>query len=321
MGHMVSTEDVIMAYRLLLGREPENAAVVAYHAETARDLAALRETFLTSDEFNASRAPQLSVGLDQGGPMHVEVDVHPALLRQMFARVEQTWQALGVTEPFWSVLSSDVFRRDRFSENAAHFYDSGRYEIDRLTAWLRRNDVPEIGPGSSCCEYGCGTGRVTRWLAPHFARVVACDISSSHLQLAERYLCRAGISNVVFQRIDSPLALNSMEPVDLVLSSLVLQHNPPPVIAFTLERILHWLKPAGIAFFQVPTYLAGYEFRAESYLSRPPSGEIEVHLLPQRHVYAIAAKARCRVLEVQPDGLLGQPHWISTTFLLRKDPG
>ena len=92
-----------------------------------------------------------------------------------------------------------------------------------------------------------------------------------------------------------------MEPVDLFFSLMVLQHNPPPVIAFVLQKILHRLKLGGIAFFQLPSM-----------------GEIEVHILPQKYVYAIAEREACRVLEVQPDGCVGQPQVTSNTFLLQK---
>ena len=67
-----------------------------------------------------------------------------------------------------------------------------------MTAWLRRNGIAGFGPDRSCCEYGCGTGRVTAWLASSFSRVIACDISRSHLRLAESHLLNAGRRNVVF---------------------------------------------------------------------------------------------------------------------------
>ena len=46
--------------------------------------------------------------------------------------------------------------------------------------------------------------------------------------------------------------------------------------------------------------------------------EMEIHNLPQSAVFAIAAEEDCLVLEVAPDLMVGQSHWISSTFLLRK---
>src|SRR5208283_475688 len=156
------------------------------------------------------------------------------VLAKMFARIERAWQALGSTDPFWSVLSADQFRKESFPENSAAFYESGRQDLERMTAWLVRNGITGLGPGHCCCEYGCGTGRVTGWLASRFSRVIACDISRSHLQLAESFLQDREGSDIVFRHIDSLSALDSMEPIDLFFSFMVLQHNPPPVMAFIL---------------------------------------------------------------------------------------
>ena len=307
-----------MAYRLLLGREPESAAVVEHHSRNASSLAELRDRFLLSAEFDRARVPKLPLALDRGEPMHVEVQAEPWLLRKMFARTEQTWQSLGKSDPFWSVLSSELFRKPNFDQNAAAFYESGRLDLDRLSAWLNRNGIHGFGPQHTCCEYGCGTGRVTGWLASRFSRVIACDISEPHLALAARHIEESGRGDVCFRHIESIETLNSLEAVDLIFSFLVLQHNPPPVMAFILEKLLGSLKPGGVAFFQVPTYHAAYRFVAGQYVDQPETGEIEVHFLPQREVYAIAEVQGCRVLEVQPDDMLGQPYCISDTFLLQK---
>jgi SAM-dependent methyltransferase len=315
---MISTDDVIVAYRLLLGREPEDPAMVEAYAHSISDLASLRKHFLYSEEFAAANVMCLPSSLDYGKPLRIDVNVNTDLLLAMLDRVEHTWHRLGFTQPFWSVLSRDEFKRDKFDENSAAFYTSGQKDVLRLNAWLKRNGITELGNGHVCCEYGCGTGRVTFWLAAQFSRVVACDISRPHLDLARDYLDRAGLSNVAFHQMDSPASLSWIEAVDLVFSFIVLQHNPPPVIAFLLVKLLERLKPGGLAFFQVPTYRPNYEFEAENYLNQPPSEEIEMHVLPQKHVFAIAREQNCDVLEVQPDCCVGLPLWISNTFLLRK---
>lgn len=49
--------------------------------------------------------------------------------------------------------------------------------------WLERNGLGGFGKGRISCEYGCVTGRVTRWLADQFLRVIAVDISQPHIDL------------------------------------------------------------------------------------------------------------------------------------------
>jgi SAM-dependent methyltransferase len=316
---MISADDVIMAYRLILGREPENADEVARWAARAPDLMSLRQEFLNSEEFLNSRVVRLPVSLDWGAESRIDVNVDAGLLRRMLDRVAKTWQGLGYTQPFWSVLSSDEYKMDRFNENADTYWKSGKGDVDRLSAWLKRNDVPAFSGNHSCCEYGCGTGRVTRWLADQFSRVIALDISQPHIELARSQINRAGKLNVSFRRVDSLESLNqTMEAIDVFFSFLVLQHNPPPVIAAILNSVLQWLKPGGIAFFQVPTYSPNYSFVAEDYLQKPSQMGIEMHILPQRYVLAIASRQNCETIEVQPDPYVGYPGCISNTFLVRK---
>jgi len=307
-----------MAYRLILGREPENADAVATWAAGAPDLMSLRSQFLNSEEFLNSRVVRLPVSLDWGAESRIDVNVPAGLLHQMLDRVAKTWQGLGSTQPFWSVLTSDEYKMERFGEHADTYWESGKGDVDRLNAWLKRNGIPAFGGNHTCCEYGCGTGRVTRWLADQFSRVVALDISLPHIELAQSHMKRAGKSNVSFRHIDSLAFLNQkVQPVDVFFSFIVLQHNPPPIIAVILNTVLQWLKPGGVAFFQVPTYAPNYSFIAEDYLQHP-SQTMEMHILPQRYVQAIASRQNCEMIEVQPDLYVGSPDWISNTFLLRK---
>ncbi len=107
------------------------------------------------------------------------------------------------------------------------------------------------------------------------------------------------------------------EAFDLWFSHIVLQHNPPPVIASILRRMFSMLAPRGITIFQVPTYSPGYRFNVEEYLAKPRQKNIEVHCLPQEIVFKLASDAGCTPLEVREDLAMGYP-WISNVFVFRK---
>jgi SAM-dependent methyltransferase len=110
-------------------------------------------------------------------------------------------------------------------------------------------------------------------------------------------------------------------PFDLWFSRIVLQHNSPPIIALILRRALSLLAPGGVAVFQVPTYAKNYAFMLDRYLGRlDQDGQIEMHVLPQHVVFAIAAEAGCVALEVLEDGSIGIANWQSSTFAVHK-PG
>jgi hypothetical protein len=105
------------------------------------------------------------------------------------------------------------------------------------------------------------------------------------------------------------------------VSIIVLQHNPPPVIAFLLRTILAKLNPGGLAYFQVPTYRKDAVFKADQYLKGATvSGEMEVHVIPQADVWRIANETDCQVLDVRENDWTGIPDGVSNSILLMKRP-
>ena len=287
----------------------------------AKDLSQLRAVFLQSPEFHGNHTePQVSFPtfIDLAPPIRVDVDADPETLRRLLDRVQRCWTQLGETQPHWSVLTHDQYKTENFSANAEDFYGSGVHDVNRLFAWLDRNDV-SASHFESCLEFGCGTGRVTPWLARRFPRVFACDISAPHLQLAGLRIREQKLQNVDFLHMRNLETLDALPEIDVAFSMIVLQHNPPPVILAILHRIFQRLKPGGTAYFQVPTYGVGYRFDVQEYLRLPETEDFEMHVVPQRAIFRLADSDGCSVLEVEPDLCAGRPAtYISNTFLVRK---
>jgi SAM-dependent methyltransferase len=200
------------------------------------------------------------------------------------------------------------------------FYQSGKPDVERLFKTFERNRVDASG-FTTCLEYGCGLGRVTRWLADRFASVTACDISASHLRPAKEYLDRQGITNVSFTLISQVQDIEKLPPVDLIYSVIVLQHNPPPVIELILRQFMKSLNPGGVAYFQLPTYLMGYSFSQENYLSEHGARrEMEMHYFPQKKVFEIIRQEGGKLIEVMEDAWTGGRYKeVSNTFLVQKE--
>ena len=55
---------------------------------------------------------------------------------------------------------------------------------------------------------------------------------------------------------------------DVFFSTIVLQHNPPPLIAYILRQVLTQLNAGGVAFFKVQTYGLGYSLLVFAYDKR-----------------------------------------------------
>jgi SAM-dependent methyltransferase len=322
---MVSEELVAAAYRLILGRDPENREVVRSAAAGCHNMEELRQSFLASAEFRAQVLPKIAeppknrFPLDGEGPQQVEVTCDQKRLSQLLNHVEKTWTKLGEQKPYWSVLTWPDFENEQFEANRRKFYETGRPDMERFQVWASRNGIA-LNPAGSCLEYGCGVGRVTRWLSTIFGEVIACDVSAPHLELARRELQRQGaFRNIRFLEVNSVAALDSLPQVDAVFSMIVLQHNPPPVIGLILSKLLACLRPSGIGYFQVPTRAKGYRFLVDEYLkNRNGKLEMEMHAIPQKDVFAIIRQGGCELLEVQPDGMTGSLDMISNTFLVRK---
>jgi SAM-dependent methyltransferase len=173
----------------------------------------------------------------------------------------------------------------------------------------------------TCLEYGCGVGRVTHWLAGIFERVHGFDISQPHLQIARRFMDSHDIHNVDLRQVDEISDLSDLPKVDFLYSVIVLQHNPPPVISYTIRQFIRALNPGGVALFQVPTYRLGYSFSLPAYLSSPADdSEIEMHVLPQKPIFDILWEEGGKPLEVIEDDWTGVRHLkeVSTTFLVQK---
>src|SRR5579863_2311530 len=231
----MNPEDVRVAYRMILGREPESEEVIFLHARQYHSLDELRCALLASEEFQrlASNSSFSHKSLN-GEPIEVEIDASPSQLSAMMRRVESQWQRLGSSEPHWSVITADAFRAAHIKDTEAAFYETGRGFIECLQQTAERSGVSLSG-FRDCFELGCGVGRLTVWLAGLFERVVAADISPPHLALAREALDRR---DVHLLHLDSFDAIETVPEFDVFISVIVLQHNPPPLIAMLLRAVL-----------------------------------------------------------------------------------
>lgn len=311
-----------MAYRLILGREPESERVIAEKVETNHTLADLRRVFLESPEF-AEIAGTLEVGGVSGHkpliwpPIEVEVDVAPPLLERMVARIEREFVHMGETEPHWSVLSEDRFKADSIINTETAFFESGAGVVADFRLAAARYGL-DLTRHQKCFELGCGLGRSTIWLAKMFPTVMGADISAVHLRHAQAAMARFGVRNAAFLHLNRIAVLDALDQFDVLFSIIVFQHNPPPLMVRMLRTLLAKLRPGGLAYFQIPTYIQGYRFKAEDYLSEEqPMGVPEMHAVPQAVLFELVAAAGCRLVEIREDGAAGAAA-ISNRLLVKK---
>ena len=313
----LTAEAVTWGYRLFLDRDPESQSVTADKLKYLRTTQDLRRELLGSEEYTSANPVSFRVPFSGHEPSLVIDDWHD--VQQLFGHVQRVWERQGESEPYWSVLTLDRFRADSIHDTRANFYKSG---VDSVTTFLKTLERNAINRASltTCLEYGCGVGRVTTSLAQRFDKVVAYDISKSHLQIAERYMSELNQRNVTFCHVGELDDLITFPKVDAVYSLIVLQHNPPPLIRLIIRRLIQALNVGGVAFFQVPTYIPGYRFAVADYLAGDFREEgIETHVLAQREIFEIVREEQGHLLEVFEDGWAGSgPGMRSNTFLVQK---
>jgi SAM-dependent methyltransferase len=313
----VSREDAIYAYRLILGREPESEAVIG-QAMAADNLAHLRNVFLASSEFierfDSGPRPLPVARFLEASDIDVDLECAPEQLQAMFDRIAKAWRSFGETEPHWSVLVDDGYRQENLEANIDRFYRSGVADIDIHLNFLRRLAHPTSF--GKALDFGCGVGRLTLALGTHAGQVVGVDISPPHLELAAERARAQSIANVAFEPIASVEDLDRYRDFDLVISRIVLQHNPPPVMAALLAGLLRALAPGGIAIIQIPTFIQGYSFSVGDYLASEQP-QMEMNYLPQPVIYRLIDEADCRLIEVREDPAAGD-NALSHTFVMQK---
>lgn len=249
--------------------------------------------------------------------MQVESAATAAEIEACLAKIAEAWRHLGLIRPHFSVLTDTRFLPDNFSQTAELFWRSGDAEIHRAARVLASHGMRELG-GRTCVEYGCGVGRVSAALAARFARVDAYDISATHLLHARQRAAQLKLRNLAFHEC-SPRLLPDLPACDVFYSCIVLQHNPPPIIAALIRKALAALRPAGIAIFQVPVYIKGYSFRLAQWLGNAHPLDMQMHCLPQERIFELIEEQACVPLEMWQDPAIGAPDkMVSNTCVVRK---
>ncbi len=314
---MVTTDYVMSLYRLILGREPESIDVVKQHVDSGADELSLLSNFLRSREF-LDRGLNMNVAARPSYPdrLPVEVAASKEQLKAMLDGIASKWSEYGNDDPYWSVLTHENFRIENIDVSREQFYRTGHGDIAVALQALRRNGI-DLRSLKSCIDFGCGVGRLSLALAKHIPTVTGIDISAGHLRLAQHQARETKVSNVNFRLIQNIDDISTVPSVDLVLSLIVLQHNPPPVMAEIFARLLRRLNTGGVAYIQMPTFIEGYAFEVKKYLNDEKQ-DMEMNYLPQRTIFKIIRDEGCAVLEASEDGSTGNASIVSHTFLIQK---
>lgn len=155
-----------------------------------------------------------------------------------------SWDKFAKENPFYYVLTNQA------SQDPEHFFRSGKEVCDSIVNELETLGVfPEQ---STLLEVGCGVGRMTKWLAQRFYKVVATDLSEEMIKLARQYV---QADNVNFLHTpESDLKGLANQSIDVAVSYLVFQHiESTHIISRYVKEIHRILKVGGTAWLQFDT--------------------------------------------------------------------
>lgn len=141
-------------------------------------------------------------------------------------------------------MTTEPVRHERYTHGhaPAAVQHHARRTAEEAAAFL----LPELEPGMSLLDVGCGPGSITRGLAARLApgRVVGLDLSSETLEAARRDAEARGLANLRYE-VGSVYELPFPDrSFDVVYAHQVLQHLRERDAA--LREMLRVLKPGGL---------------------------------------------------------------------------
>jgi SAM-dependent methyltransferase len=250
----------------------------------------------------------------------VETEASDDVISRMCRDLAATWSAWGEREPYFSNVAHHKFKMNNIAESKNELFQTGAETLIQIEAIAQRQGI-DLRVYRDCFELGCGVGRITGALASVFDTVYGMDVSTSHLRVAREELANAN-ARVELRTFDGLASIDAVPRFDLFVSFSVLQHNPPPLAAKILDRILAKVRVGGAACFQCQTYQTGYRFRVAEYLqARQMQGDAldgwEMHCLLQPIIYEAFRRHGFSLLEVREDGALA--NGISQVFFARRE--
>ncbi len=103
-------------------------------------------------------------------------------------------------------------------------------------------EVLELQEDETVFDFGCGSGRVSYWMAPKVKKVLGLEVTPKMIDLAEQNRTSENVEWMLYDGIHFP-ALSC--PVDLVLSVGVLQIMRGDALKKTVSHLVQYLKPGG----------------------------------------------------------------------------
>ena len=185
-----------------------------------------------------------------------KIDVETAAtdedISRMVSEIGAAWSKMGELDPYFTNVAHGDFATENIAANKEKFLRTGLETLSHIEAIASRQGI-DLRTYRDCFELGCEVGPITRALAGAFDTVYGMDASASHLRVAREALAETR-SRVTLRTFNSIASIDSLPQFDLFVFFAVLQHNPPPLAAKLLDKVLAKVRYRGAACFECLTY-------------------------------------------------------------------
>ncbi len=233
-------------------------------------------------------------------------------------QLQNRWDALARKDAYWAVLTEPEKEGGNWSKE--EFMRTGELDVARVLDRISVLNIPvQFG---AALDFGCGVGRLTNALSGNFGRVDGIDISSEMIERARAL--RTWPESVRFlQCADSKMAVLQSDEYDFVLSLIALQHIPERSALRYVESICRVLKPGGVVYLQMSTYLATDTCatleklaRDESWINqayrriwervRPKQDLMNTYYCRLSETMAVLERCRMKFIAALPEDVMGE---------------
>jgi cyclopropane fatty-acyl-phospholipid synthase-like methyltransferase len=103
-------------------------------------------------------------------------------------------------------------------------------------------EVLELKGDENVLDFGCGSGRISYWIAPKVKKVVGMELTPEMIELSEKNRIAENVEFILYDGMNFPSFPFSF---DLILSVGVLQIMKEEELKTTLSELMNYLKPEG----------------------------------------------------------------------------
>ncbi|MEM4004329.1 MAG: class I SAM-dependent methyltransferase [Desulfurococcaceae archaeon] len=148
---------------------------------------------------------------------------------------------------FWSSIALIAPRKGAAWLSKANYEEWGRKDAEYILHVAEKYGVTL----DTFMDYGCGYGRVAKFIAPYVKKLICADVSSIYLARAKRYL-RSNL-NIEYVKVNGKdLKQIKNHQVDLVYSIGVFVHINKKDAYILSREIARILKPEGVFVVDLP---------------------------------------------------------------------